>query len=94
MPADLSEAITQADPHVSSKESPAEIASGALTGQTEYVVSRTLLPNKVWNDVYAIETGGRIIVFVVRYNDEAAKIEGYRNAIFAILASVSVRRVI
>ncbi len=92
LPADLSEAITQADPHVASKENPSELASGALTGQTEYVVSRCQLPNKVWNDVFAIESGGRIFIARVRYRDEPAKVDGYRNAVFAILGSVSVRK--
>lgn len=92
LPADLSEAITQADPHVSSKESPAELASGALTGQIEYVVSRTLLPNKVWNDIYAIQTASKIFIFSARYVDEPKQLDAYRNSIFAILASVSVRK--
>jgi hypothetical protein len=91
-PGDLSAAITKVDPHVSSKESPAELASGALTGQIEYVASRTLLPNKVWNDVYAIETGSKIIILEAHYNDESGKIDRYRQTIFGILASVTVKK--
>ena len=88
---DLAKAIGQleATNHPSGAE-PAEYESGTLAGQTEYVLSRSLVSGKTWHDLYVIKIGPKMFSAVVQYNDEPATIDANRSTLFRILASISV----
>jgi hypothetical protein len=49
------------------------------------------MSGKVWDEVYGLELNGRLFRAWVQYNNEPAKIEGYRSLIAQILASLSLR---
>jgi len=89
---DLAKAIGQleATNHSSGAE-PAEYESGALSGQTEYVLSRSL-SGKIWHDLYVIKIGPKMFSAVVQYNDEPVSLDANRTTLFHILASISVAK--
>jgi len=88
---DLAKAIGQleATSHPSGA-GPAEYESGTLSGQTEYVLSRSLVSGKTWHDLYVIKIGPKMFSAVVQYNDEPASVDVNRATLFHILASISV----
>jgi len=55
------------------------------------LVSRSLVPGKVWSEVYGLRVEGRLFRCWAQYRDESDQIEEYRATIARILSAVSVR---
>lgn len=75
---------------------PPSVINIPLAGSTpdlsrECLMSRSLIPGNVWNDVYGLRVGKRLFRCWAQYRNEPERIAEYRSEIVAILSSLSLK---